>query len=60
MWRSLADNFTQPVAVFTSKGSVKGVLNISSKIKIYYVFLLKYLYYLGIDLTKLVLNAIML
>lgn len=25
MWQSLADNFTQPIAVFASKGSVKGI-----------------------------------
>jgi len=24
MWQSLADNFTQPIAIFASKGSVKG------------------------------------
>lgn len=28
MWRSLADNFTQPIAVFASKGSVKGINNL--------------------------------
>jgi len=25
MWQSLADNFTQPIAVFASKGPVKGI-----------------------------------
>lgn len=25
MWSSLADNFTQPIAVFASKGPVKGI-----------------------------------
>ena len=38
MWGSLADNFTQPVAVFASKGPVKGILNILSKFKNCYVF----------------------
>jgi len=28
MWQSLADNFTQPIAVFVSKGSVKGINNL--------------------------------
>jgi hypothetical protein len=25
MWQSLADNFTQPIAVFASKGPIKGI-----------------------------------
>jgi len=28
MWRSLAENFTQPIAVFASKGSVKDINNL--------------------------------
>jgi len=28
MWQSLADNFTQPIAVFASKGSVKDINNL--------------------------------
>jgi len=28
MWRSLGDNFTQPIAVFASKGPVKGEVHL--------------------------------
>lgn len=56
MLASLADNFAQPVAIFASKGPIKGKLSKFNTIQLIDYFKLV----LDIDLTKLVIKAIML
>lgn len=56
MWKSVAEHFTQPVAVFALKGPVKGETYLFK----FYFFKFINLFPIGIDLAKLVIKAIML
>lgn len=57
MWQSLAENFTQPIAVFALKGPVKGDVHLFD---FFFNFFFIILFPIGIDLAKLVVKAIML
>jgi len=56
MKQSLAENFVQPIAVFASKGPVKG------DVYLFEFYFLKFdiLFSIGVDLAKLVIKTILL
>jgi len=56
MLQSLAENYTQLIAVFASKGPVKGDVHLFE----FYFLNFNILFPIGIDLAKLVIKAIML
>jgi len=56
MWQSLSEHFTQPIAVFTLKGSVKGDAYLFE----FYFLNFNIFFPIGIDLAKLVIKEIML